>query len=259
MESNWSKLFVNKNGTKTLSPLASAFIVIQIIIFIVIIATIIWVSSDKLPNDDATRYARMPELTIKDLAKKAPILSEKDVANIQKKLFKIVSENTSSIDVDKIEATIRNDETHAQDFNGKSKYINMIVDISSLKQSYEVFFSSNAIIDPDVSTFVLCLDEHSEVVYKDFKCKTTDNAAIREKIVTSYLKYFKFEYFSAYISADDPETIIISPSITYDNDEETKAKYIDEVKSSIESLGLPSDTHKYYVRTAKDVNYENKD
>ncbi len=257
MESSSSPFFVIKNGSKKLSPLATAFIIIQLIFLIIVVATIIWINnSNNEPDSNVTRYKKIPELTIKDLAANAPILSEPEIESIQKKLFQVVSENASSINVSKIEAVIRNDVTHAQKYN-KSSYLNMIVDIPSLEQSYEVIYSTNALIDPDITTFVLCLDEDTEAVYKDFDCKSSDDSSTREKVVQAYLKYFKFDYFTAYVKPDDAGVIVISPAITYENSEETKAKYIDEVKESIESLGMHSDAYEYYVRTAKDVNYRN--
>ncbi len=254
---NWSQFFIDKNGSKRINPLALVFIIFQVILLVAIIITIIWVNSDKIADNDATRYEKIPELTIKDLAKKAPSLSEQEIAGIQKKLFQIVSANTTTINVDKIEATIRDDKTHEQKFEHDAKYLNMIIDIPSLKQSYQVFYSTNAIIDPDITTFVLCLDEHTEAIYGDFNCKTTDNESIRETIVSSYLNYFNFEYFSVYIDSKDPETIIISPSVTYNNSESTKASFIKEVKDAIDSLGMYPNAYEYYVRTAKDVNYKN--
>ena len=259
MESKWSRFFIDKNGNKVLSPVARAFIIAQIILLILVIAVIAWISNEEAPDDDVARYEKIPELTIKDLAKNAPILSQTEVVDIQKKLFKTVSTNTSNIKTDKIEAIIRNDVTHAETFDNKSKYLNMIIDIPSLKQSYEVIYSSNAIIDPNISTFVLCLDENTEVIYENFQCKSSEGANIRHMAIAAYLKLFKYEYFSAYVKTDDPSTIVISPSITYDNDNATKAKYINQVKTSIASLGLYSNNYKFYVRTAKDVNYENKD
>ena len=255
--SSWSHFFIEKNGSKRLSPIATAFIIAQIVLFIVIIATVIWINTDKVPDNDVTRYEKIPELTIKDLSQKASILTERDIKDIQKKVFQIVSENTKSIDIDKVELVIRNGETHAQTFRNNSKYVSMIVDIPSLEQSYQVFYSTNAVIDPNISTFVLCLDDSIKKVYPDFKCKSSDDESIKHTIVSSYLRYFSFEYFSAYIKPDDPKTIIISPSVTYNNSEETKAKYVEEVKESIKSLGLRPDVYEYYVRTAKDVNYRN--
>ena len=259
MESNWSKLFVNSDNGKRLTPLAIAFFAFQFIVILTIIVAIVWVNKDNAPDDDLARYEKMPELTIKGLADKAPGLSELEIKDIQKKLFKVVSDNTPKIETEKVEAIIRNDDTHMHTFDGKSTYLNMLIDIPSLEQTYEVIYSSNAVIDPDISTFVLCLEQDAGKIYENFDCKSSDSGSIRRTIVSAYLKYFRFEYFSAYISPDDPDKIIISPSVTYNNSQATKDKYIEEVKASIESLGMPSSIYDYYVRTAKDVDYENNE
>ena len=70
------------------------------------------------------------------------------------------------------------------------------------------------------------------------------------------MDYLSFDDFSVYLDSD---TIIIDPSVTYDNDEATKSRYVEEVKDTIDSLALPSDYYKYYVRTAADINYSNLD
>lgn len=256
MASNRFKLFENDNGHMRLSPLGLAFIAFQIVLFVTIFIIIIWFNNDKLPDDDITRYERIPELTIEGLADRAPILTETEIVDIQKKVFQIVSENTNKINVDKIKATIRDGETHAQTFNGNSKYMNMILDIPDLEQSYEVFYGSNAMLNPGISTFVLCIDDHTQIIYDNFECKSSDSESIREQVVTTYLKYFRFEYFSAYIDPEKPDTVVLSPSVTFNNSEATKAKYIKEVKEAIDSLGVSSESYDYYVRTAKDVNYE---
>ncbi len=258
MEPSWSDRFLNSNGQKKASPIFIAFIAFQLLLIIVIIVSVSQISDDRTAKNDAERYERMPELTIKDLAKKAPGLSEDDIADIQKKVFKIASENNSNMNADKIEAVIRGDKFYKHSFNKQTLYLHMTIDIPELQQSYDVIYGSNAVLDPEVATFVLCLDDE-EVIYKDFKCKSSDSESIRDEIVPRYLQRFGFEYYTAYIDSNNPKTVIISPSATYENSEETKAAYIKEVKDSIDSLGISSERYNYYVRTAADVNYENQD
>ena len=257
MASNWSKLFLRPDGGKMVSPLVLIFIALQALIIVVVIINIVMLNDDKAANDDLERYKKLPELSVTGLANKAPDLTESEISDIQKKIFKIVSENTSNISTNEIEAKIRGENVHMRSFDENTKYLNMTIDIPSLEQSYEVFYSSNAVIDPDVSTFVLCLDDDTEKVYENFECKSSDNASIRDTVVSSYLGRFRFEYFSAYFDPEKPNTITISPSVTYDNDEATKKGFVNEVKLSIESLGIPSSRYEYYVRTAADVNYYN--
>ena len=258
MESNWSKRFLYENGTRKAKPIVLIFICVQALFVVFLIITLLQLNNDELPKDDAERYRRMPELSISDLSKKASILTEAEVADIQKKVFKIVSENTPTVNSTKIAAAIHNDVVNAHSFSEHTKYVNMIIDIPELEQSYEVFYSTNAVIDPDVSTIVLCPDESKELTYPNFKCKSSDDKMYsRDQILAAYLKYFNSDKFSAYVSPDNPKQIIISPSITYNNDDKTKAKYINDVKDFIKSIGLAPGKYKYYVRTAADVNYNN--
>jgi len=255
MESKWSQFFLSKDGSKRLNPIAIVFILIQLLLLIAAIATIV-IITDNPADDDAAHYEKIPELTIEGLPDKAPSLTESEIVDIQKKLFETVSANANSINMREIKATIRNGIVHEYTFDN-SNYLNLIVDIPSLEQTYELFYSSNAVLDPEVSTFVLCPDEFIESNYQDFNCKNGDDASIRDLIVSSYLSHFKFEYFSAYIDSDNPKTIIISPSVTHDNSTTTKNQYIAEVKGAIDSLGLKSSSYQYYVRTTEDINYDN--
>lgn len=257
MESNWAKRFLYENGQKRVRPIVFVFIAIQVLLLLVVIANIIQLNDDGGPIDDLERYKRLPELAINNLSNQAQILSDSEVENIQKKVFKIVSENSSDINTREIKAVIREGSLFAKDFNGRTKYARMIIDIPSIEQSYEVFYSSNAVIDPEVSTYALCLNNDADVVYKNFKCTSSDKESIRQQIVETYLNYFGFEYFSAGINPVAPKTIIISPSVSYNNDEKIKTRYINEVKNAIDSLGIPSSSYEYYVRTAADVNYDN--
>ena len=253
MASNWSNTFLNQNGEKRMSPLLLVFIALQLLIIIAVAANIFTINNSEA-DDDLTIYKKLPELTINNLAEKVPFLKESKVTDIQKKVFKIVSENTSNIDTE-IKANIRDNSLHTHSFTEKINYFSMIIDIPSLEQSYEVFYGDNAVLNPDISTFVLCIKDDANVIYKNFNCKSSDKESIRETIVSSYMPYFKFELFSAYIDPKDPSTIHIKPSVTYVNDEATKTKYINEVRSSIESLGIPADNYKYHVRTTSDFDY----
>ena len=257
MESNWSKRFLYDNGTRRVKPIVFIFAAFQVFLLIIVIASIIQLNSDSVPDDDVERYKRLPELTITGLKDKASILEESEIKDIQKKVFEIVSENTSNIKTSEVKAVIRNDNVHEHNFDGRSKYVNMIIDIPSLEQSYEVFYGSNAVIDPDNSTVVLCLDESKDKPYDGFKCKSSDSGYTRYSILKAYLNLLNFNLFSAYMSPDGSNTVIISPSVTYDNNEATKAAYIKETQDAIDSLGFAASSYNYYVRTAADVNYSN--
>ncbi len=147
-------------------------------------------------------------------------------------------------------------------------YVRAIVDIPSLEQSYEIFLeypdNKDAISAVEYSESnvakpysILCLDDNSEKIYSNFDCHESSDYYTRQKIVANTLGYFYFDYFSAYLDPNGPGTVIISPSVTYDNDDATKTQYIEEVKTTIKTLGISPDLFTYYVRTAADVNYRN--
>ena len=255
MDNNRLRHYESNNDNKKINPVILVFAGIQAILIILAIATIVRMNSDNITEDNPAYEEKTPQFTIKDLAKKASILNQDDVTNIQKKVFKIIAKNTNSIDVNTVEATIRDDMIYQQSFGDNVKYLNMTIDVPDLKQSYDVYYSPNAVLDPEESTFVLCSDGE-ELIYKDFDCKGSDNVSIRNTIVKTFLGYFKFNYFTAYADADNPTNVIISPSVTYNNSEATKSGYIDEVRSAIDSLGISPDDYTYYVRTAADVSYD---
>ena len=259
MDSNRFQLFLYENGKKKINPIVLVFLAIQLLLIIIIFIIVAWInSSNDVIDNDAERYEKLPELTIENLADKVSALTESEIKSIQKKVFEIVSENSKSINVD-IKAKIRDDNVHYIAFDRHhTSYLNMTIDIPNLEQSYEVFYSSNAVIDPEVPTYVLCLEDDADIVYKDFKCKSSDDESIRDTMIETFIKFFDFDYFSAYISTDDSSTIVIDPSITYDNDEATKKSYIAEAKGAVESLGFSPDKYNYYVRTAADVDYINR-
>ena len=257
MASNWLRQTTNNYENKR-NPILLAFIIFQAFLILIIVIAVIYLNSKNAPEDDATYYKNTPELAIKNLKEKMPTLEKTEVESIQKKLFEIASENTGAISKNKIEASLREDTIHTHSFDENTKYLSAIVDIPSLKQSYEIYYSSNAVLDPEVSTFVLCLENEADLTYKNFNCKSSDNKTIRDKIAPAYLGFFHYEYFSTYIDEkNNPSTIIISPSVTFENSEQTKAQYINETKESVKSLGLSPDKYQYYVRTAADVNYNN--
>lgn len=257
MESNWSKRFLYRDGRREMSPMLLAFIALQILLIVAVIFTIIRISDDGVAKNDTERYEKMPELTISGLKDKATFLSETAVKDIQKKAFKIVSENSESVNKSSIKATIRDGKIFAEKFGDRSNYINMIIDIPDLEQSYQVFYSSNAVINPEVSSYVLCLNEEGDKIYKNFECKSSDNESIRQTMLETYIRYYDFNYFSAYVKEDNPNAIVISPSVTYDNSKSTMDSYVEEAMQAVDALGFPSDNYYYYVRTAADVNYDN--
>ena len=144
-----------------------------------------------------------------------------------------------------------------------TNYVRAIVDIPEYKQSYEVFLmypdNPNAVkmveySNPDIVKpySILCLQDEADIIYLDFDCQDSPDYFNRQRIASKMIGDFDFNYYSAYFDPDDENKIIINPSVTHNNSEDTKSKYIEEVKAAIGSLGIPSDSFKYYVLTADD-------
>ncbi|MBR3322548.1 hypothetical protein IKG13_00575 [Candidatus Saccharibacteria bacterium] len=261
MEPNWLQRFSNNDGeAKKINPVVAVFVVIQVILFVLVIITIARLKGDDVTENDVAYNKKAPELVVNGLKDAASFLKESDIADIQKKIFKVVAKSTNDINTDKIEATIRSDTVYLQSFDENTNYLKMTIDIPSIEQSYNVIYGSNAVLDPEVSTFVLCPDSKEEVVYKNFKCKNGDDESIRHKVVAKYLRLFskRNNHFSAGAGDSSSDVITIAPS-SFNNSEATKTSYINEVKASIDSLGMSSDDYKYYVLTAADVDYDHNE
>lgn len=132
-------------------------------------------------------------------------------------------------------------------------YARMIVDVPELAESYEVFLeypdNKGAIgiaepNNPDVAKpySILCV-EKSEIVYTDFNCRESPNYSTRQEIVSKTLGYFDFSDFSTSFK-DDLSAIYISP---INHSVDGGAKYVQEVKKAISSLGISPDIFSYHV------------
>ncbi len=152
----------------------------------------------------------------------------------------------------------------------KTNYVRAIVDIPELEQSYEIFLeypdnkdAVNAVeySEPNIAKpySILCLDENSEKIYPNFDCHESSEYDTRQNIISNVLNYFQFDNFSAYLNTKGPGTIIIYVSAIYENDETMKTKCIEEVKTTIESLGISSNLFTYYVDAVANVDTHYED
>jgi len=251
MGNNWFRQFLD-GSNKKISPAILFFVILQVIFITVASTTIIGLNNNEIIEDDATHYKNLPELVIDDLVNEISFLSEDEVADIQKRLFEIVSENTTSLDIGKVDAVIRENKIYLPDFNEDVTYFSTIVDIPSLEQSYQIFYGSN--LDPDVATFVLCLENDGDIIYKDFKCKSSDSILTRNEIVSYYLKYYDFGDLMPIVENNLKEITLLLPKGA--SIQENGNYYIEQVKEGIKLLGISPEIFKYSLREYDDINYD---
>jgi len=237
------------NGEEKVGLPVIIFGVFQILFIVLLVVSINVLNSNS--GDAENSYGTASSVEIKDLKKTADYLPEERVEAIESVLFGSVSENVASGTViGEQVATIR--ESHIKKFDEQNlTFLNLIVDLPELKQSYQVFnFYSdegvkNAYIDMNESIIVICVDEDDEVY--TFDCKSTYNSEeTRESVARKILQMVIFEQFS--ISINDENLVNISlGDISGD-------EAIQEVKKAIEELGF-KDIYKYYVMTDSDYTF----
>lgn len=250
-----------------LKPLPAMFLIIQIILLILLI-----ISVPKLFQDEKIADTPAEGLSVK-MVNASDVIPE-DYSGwtkmVEWALFDTVSNNAGDKKFSKdVSVFIREGSVRSREFEQAGiNYVRAIIDVPEIEQSYEFFLkypnnpeAVNAVEYGNPSAAkpysILCIEDKKDIIYPDFDCKDSPEYFNRQKIVSGMLGYFFFDYFSPYLSFDGDNTVIISPSVTYDNDEATKTKYIEEVKAAIESLGVSPDDFRYYVRTAADVDYYN--
>lgn len=242
---------------RRISPIVAVFIILQIFFIIFLIATIHNITQEnEVGRDDK------PKTIIENLSAEAEDLPDSYVEDIERSLTETMEQNLGSIDTANTTIKIRDGSLKVQKFDNYGfRALSMVVDIPSLQQSYQIFYKYP--IDHTESTSsayfnnpraVLCLDETTEILYPDFKCKAAYPKETRYKIAADYLRYFDFNYFSTSVDEDDPTTIRINPA-EYSITDEQKESYIQETKDAIESLGISSELFKYKIITPSDLNY----
>ncbi len=232
------------------------FVFLQVMFIVMIVVTIMrLLSNNRVMEDDEAYYESLPQLDINDLGNKVPDLGENDVEKIQKKLFKIVGENNVDVNANKISFIIRDNKIYKQDFGEYGvSYLSIIVDSPDIRQSYQVFYDPYGVLDPDVAVFVLCLDSDN-VIYEDFKCKSSDDLITRSEIAVKYLSYFDFEDLK--VVSDNSfgkVTLILPEGKTVQND---GGFYVNKVKEKVRLLGISPEVFEYYPKEYDDVNYDN--
>lgn len=133
-----------------------------------------------------------------------------------------------------------------------SYYTGFIVDLPDVSQSYFVHYydvndrdDTNENGDHGYTVTVSCLTK-LEMIYGDFACRDRNGGMARNYVLMGLLDYADFEDFYAYIDEGDLSRIKIV-SRFYEHSPEQDAKYVEEVKEFVESLGIPVELFEYYI------------
>lgn len=207
-------------------------------------------------------YDQQPQITIDDLANAVPNLSNTEITNTERMLFWAINSNSSEIDLPDIYAKVRSDTVKTMTFAEQDiSYFSLILDIPDLQQSYQVYYMSSddaKYLDPGETAIVLCVKDSDLVIYPDFNCQDSYeeryNGVARNAIVASLLPYLDFDQFELAIGNDLKQITIAlfqpEPSKTVTD------KYIEEVKSTIASLGVSPDIFTYKIQQPLPESYD---
>ena len=237
------------------------FILIQIIFVILLIISVPKLFESNEINSLNTE--RNPSASITNLSSLVPEDYPMDgVGDIEVTLFDLARRNSSNSDIPvSIKATIREDSVKNIYFKDQNlNYFSAIIDIPELEQSYWFYneFSNNKkneYITVSKIYRIFCLDDPEDIIYPNFKCEDDFGTAGRLEVVSDFINYFNFNYFSpSYSSLSQSNEIKIYP-FNFNQDNTTKESYIQQTKNAIDSLGISPDLFEYRVMSAEDINY----
>lgn len=235
--------------------LIGIFIIFQTIFVILLIFVI-----NKFVNTNTFKESSLP---ISSLKQDLQDLPENSIETIQTALYNIVAANKGTIsNIENSDAKVR-DGTMVNLYFEKQNmhYINFIVDIPSIQQSYQIF---NEWSDDPVNqyymtnrvTMAMCLHKE-QMIYQNFDCRDDYSHNGQAFIASNFLYYLvDINYFRVYLQPEDaPYVVIIGPT-TFNVDAASKPIYIEQTKEKIASLGLPPDAFSYYVASGpQDLRY----
>ncbi len=204
-----------------------------------------------------------PVATIENLRSTLPEVSSDIEDTIERNLYALLLHNSTSGTLvnSATSASVQEDSIRRNNFDTRGvNLVSATIDVPALRQSYSFFYGYPQEGNSNYQTFYTILCPTTTGTYTDFTCRSssTDNNT-KETILSTFLSYFDFDYFSATLDSSNQNRIIISPSVTYNNSESTKNDFIKEVKAAVDSLGIDSSSYEYYVRSAADIDYENQD
>ena len=228
---------------------------LEVIFIIVSVTTIIakFGQSDQISSND---YSGQPHISIEDFSRKITNFPVGKQDYLQNGLLNIAQINNPDINLGDVKARIRDDSVYEHYFALPDlNYSSAIVDIPELNQSYQVFLQSsqdeyNRNLDPNGSIIFLCIEDPSDIIYKDFDCIDIYSQKTRNSIVEKYLKYFQFDGFISWL--DNYENVVIAPIDFGIVDEEG---FIIQAKEAIRSLGISPDLFNYNIMQGEEYNF----
>lgn len=231
--------------------LVGTFAVIQIIFIIVLI-----VIFSNL-NKDTYTPANIPISYLNDDLAELP---ENSVNVIESMLYDSIASNGGTLDsISNSDARVRENsmvDIYFEDID--MHYINFIVDISSIQQSYQVFnewsddrTNPNYLID--MATMIMCLPKE-QIIYSDHNCKDKFNHNGQKILVSKFISHFDFGYFTPSFKEGNLSTVYINP-ISFNASESVKRSYIQKTKDAISSLGITPDIFEYHVLEQSELDY----
>lgn len=233
------------------------------LIFAIVLATIL--SNLLGTNNITTDINVQPAAFIGNLGSTIPELPAEVISTVERQLYTALLYNSpqNTIQNSTTNASIVTDSVIRNNFdNAGVNLVSAAIDVPALKQSYSFYYGYPQEGNNDFQAFYTILCPVSDKVgsYRDFNCRDAiEGNTDKNTILSAFLSYFDFAYFSASLDATNSNRVIIRPSITYNNDQKTKDGFIEEVQDAIESLGMDPSEYEYYVRTVADINYENND
>ena len=246
------------NQKREKSILPAILLILQVLLIIVVISLIVLNSrSDEI---GATDYERQSATTIENLDTQLPDAPSGYLGLIERDLARVIRLNSADFDVNSSKAVIREGTLRTQTFQSVGgTYFSLIVDIPNLQQSYQIYAHTPADdtaseVASYTTQYVLCLDDKTERIYPDFQCQDGYPSTVRSSIANIHLKYFDFNYFTAFVDSNDFGLININP-VNFNTDDATKAQYIQTVKDAVDSLGISPDIFTYRVLQLSDLNY----
>ena len=244
MEDNYTN--IQNKMQKLLSPL-NIFLCLLEIVFLVFVAIAL---RDVLEEPGVVAEVKMDQSLIA-----SGVEDEITRQSIEEVLYETISLNKSDHQNISISDTrIREGSSRSVYFDKIStEYNSFVVDIPSIRGSYKVYYEkpdkqtkTGALNERAVEVIVTRLDDVEEKVYEDFACVDKYNNLGHSVIVKEYIQYVDSEDFYAYIDEENLSQIEVV-SRYYTHTSEQDAKYVEEVREFVKSLGISPDLFEYYI------------
>ena len=233
------------------SVMVGIFVAIQIIAIILFIVTINGI------NKSTFKLSNVP---ISNLSQDLENLPTNSVETIQDLLYDTITINQGTLNsISDSDAEVREGTMIDLYFeNIDMHYVNFIVDIPSIQQSYQVFNewsddNSNPHYLINMVTMVMCPLKDQQI-YNNQDCRDIFNHNGQKIIVSKFINQFDYNSFTPYFKEGDLSTVYINPAIPNVEDK-VKQEYVQETKDMVDALGVSSDIFKYHVLEENEFNY----